>query len=258
MKKQRLISIGIHLTPYQDFINNLVTLSSQGSSYTCFANVHMLVECHKDPGFAKIVNNADMVAPDGMPLTWGLQLIHGVKQDRVTGMDALPHLLATAEEKDIPVYFYGGTDDMLRKTKSYIRQYHPQLQLAGMYSPPFRKLTAEEDQEVVDAINASGAKFVFVALGCPKQEKWMASMKGRINACMIGIGGALPVMIGMQSRAPEWMQKVSMEWLYRFMQEPKRLFKRYLVTNSTFMWLMLKAWIQKGRGRMLYPAQEAV
>lgn len=256
MKKQQLISIDISLNSYQNFINGLVAMSGAGSSYACFANVHMLVESYRNASFAQIVNNADIVAPDGMPLSWGLNFIHGVRQERVTGMDMLPALLAEAEARQIPVYFYGGTDDMLLQTKNYIEEHLPGLPVAGMYSPPFRPLTVKEEQETADAINASGARFVFVALGCPKQEKWMASMKGRVNACMIGIGGALPVMIGLQHRAPVWMQKTGLEWLYRFVQEPRRLFKRYLVTNATFMWLILRAWLTKDR--IWYRRQEAL
>jgi len=221
-------------------------MSAQKSSYTCIANVHMLVEAHKDASFSAVVNNADIVTPDGIPLTWGLKLLHGIKQDRVAGMDILPDLLKAAEEKAIPVYFYGGTDEMLDKTKEFINLHFNKLKLAGIYSPPFRILSEEENNDIIQSINKSGAKLVFVVLGCPKQEKWMSSMRGRINAAMIGVGGALPVFIGMKKRAPRWMQKSGMEWLFRWAQEPRRLFKRYLVTNSLFLFLLSKEWIASG------------
>jgi len=128
---------------------------------------------------------------------------------------------------------------MLEKSEEYINVTYPTLR-CGYYSPPFRPLTVKEEEAHVERINAFGAHLVFVALGCPKQEKWMARMKGRVRACMVGIGGALPVMIGMQGRAPVWMQKASLEWLYRLMQEPKRLFKRYAYTNTKFIYLLLK------------------
>jgi N-acetylglucosaminyldiphosphoundecaprenol N-acetyl-beta-D-mannosaminyltransferase len=114
-----------------------------------------------------------------------------------------------------------------------------------MYSPPFRKLTKAEDEEVVKKINSSGAALVYVVLGCPKQEKWMASMKGRIHAEMVGIGGALHVMIGLQKRAPMWMQKAGLEWFFRFSQEPKRLFKRYAVTNTRFLIMLTKELLKR-------------
>ncbi len=245
--KQKLISIDTTVGNYASFVQQLTKAAQQGtSSYTCVANVHMLVEAHNDPEFARVVNNADIVTPDGMPLAVSMKLIHGLQQDRVAGMDLLPDLLQVAVEQGIPVYFYGGTQEMLDRTGEYCDTHFPGLNIAGMYSPPFRSLTPEEDEEVVRKINNSGAGFVFVALGCPKQEKWMASMKGRINACMIGIGGALPVMVGMQRRAPQWMQRLCLEWLYRLVQEPRRLFKRYAITNTTFLFLLTRTWIKQG------------
>ncbi|TDE08412.1 WecB/TagA/CpsF family glycosyltransferase [Dyadobacter psychrotolerans] len=243
--KQRLFSIDITIAPYASFIDRLIEMAVSGvSSYTCVANVHMLVEAYKDSSFAEVVNGADLITPDGVPLTVALKLLNGVRQERVAGMDLLPDLLLESEKKLIPVYFYGGTKDMLIATEQYCLKKYPLLKIAGMYSPPFRPLTENETNTVLNQINESNAKFVFVALGCPKQENWMASMRGRINASMIGIGGALPVMIGTQKRAPKWMQDTGLEWLYRLMQEPRRLFKRYAVTNSVFLFLLFKAYFK--------------
>lgn len=204
----------------------------------------MTIEAHWDKSFAELVNHADLVTPDGMPLAKAVNLLYGQKQDRVAGMDLLPDLLKEAEDKNLNVFFYGGTEDMLAKTKEYVSKNYPALVNHEYYSPPFRPLTNDEEIAVINLINATNAHLVFVALGCPKQERWMASMKGKINACMLGIGGALPVMIGMQKRAPLWMQKTSLEWLYRLIQEPKRLFKRYFVTNSLFVYLLFRQFIQ--------------
>lgn len=231
---------------YQDFIERIKLLAvTEKSSYVCVANVHMLVEAKNDANFSKIVNSADMVTPDGMPLVWALRLLHKYKQDRVAGMDLLPDLLKLSEQNQFPVYFYGGSNTHLEKTNEFLKANYPALLIAGLYSPPFRPLTEPEEKDIVQKINDSKAKLVFVVLGCPKQEKWIASMKGRINACMIGIGGALPVLIGSQKRAPLWMQKNGLEWLYRFSQEPSRLAKRYATTNSTFLWLLFKAWVKQ-------------
>lgn len=244
--KIRFIGIDLSLGTYDTFLEGIAKLAaSRTSSYVCVANVHMLVEANKSCQISDIVNQADLVTPDGMPLAKGLQILYGIRQDRVAGMDLLPSLLKVADETSIPVFFYGGTDEMLQRTKEYCNQRFSNLQLVGLVSPPFRELSFKEEEQVVKQINSSGARFVFVALGCPKQEKWMASMKGRINACMIGIGGALPVMVGLQSRAPEWMQKTSLEWLYRLIQEPRRLFRRYLITNSIFVLLFLQALLSK-------------
>jgi N-acetylglucosaminyldiphosphoundecaprenol N-acetyl-beta-D-mannosaminyltransferase len=238
---RKVISLNITLGPFLFFIHRILDLAkSKESSYVCVANVHMTIEAHWDNQFAKILNGANLVTPDGMPLAKTMYLLYGIKQERVAGMDLLPALLAEAEKEFLSVFFYGGTTEMLDKTKKYVGLHYPSLKQTNYFSPPFRVLNTEEENAVVDKINQSGAHLVFVALGCPKQEKWMASMKGRVNACMIGIGGALPVMIGMQNRAPEWMQRLSLEWLYRLIQEPRRLFKRYFITNVLFIILLIR------------------
>ncbi|GAB4043909.1 WecB/TagA/CpsF family glycosyltransferase [Spirosoma litoris] len=244
--KRKIISINVTCQSYSDFVQKLTSLAAaKSSSYICVANVHMCIEAYKDKAFAAVVNGADIITPDGMPLVKALRLLYGIDQDRVAGMDLLPDLLKESENRKISVFFYGGTQTMLDKTADYCKKHYPALQLAGFISPPFRALTTSEEEEYINHINASKAGFVFVALGCPKQEKWMAAMKGKINASMVGIGGALPVMVGMQKRAPDWMQKASLEWLYRLGQEPKRLFKRYAVTNTMFIVFLFKQWLFK-------------
>jgi N-acetylglucosaminyldiphosphoundecaprenol N-acetyl-beta-D-mannosaminyltransferase len=154
-------------------------------------------------------------------------------------MDLLPELLKESASQHIPVFFFGGTEEMLTRTKIYIQKNYPGLQISGMFSPPFKPMKFEEEEEIINTINSSGAQLLIVILGCPKQEKWMAAMKGKIAASMIGIGGALPVMIGLQKRAPVWMQNAGLEWLFRLYKEPVRLFKRYFVTNSLFIYLAI-------------------
>lgn len=246
MKKYNLLSLNLSKGTYSDFLESIVHLAeSRNSSYICVANVHMLIEAHKDKRFGQVVNNADLVTPDGMPLAKGLEIMYGEKQDRVAGMDILPDLLKISEREKLKVFFYGGTQKMLDETERFCGNEYSKLKIVGLISPPFRELTDKEELKYINEINSSGANFLFVALGCPKQEKWMASMKGRINTCMIGIGGALPVMIGMQKRAPKWMQNASLEWMYRFGQEPKRLFKRYIYTNSLFLYLFSKEYLKQ-------------
>lgn len=247
MINYNIVSLNISIGKYLEFITYILELvKNKTSSYICVANVHMCVEAYRDKSFAKLANSAIIITPDGMPLVLALRLLYGIKQDRVAGMDLLPDLLKASEKQGISVYFYGGTQKMLEKSREFCNQQFPSLIIAGMFSPPFRALTYEEEKQVVKDINASGAGLVFVALGCPKQEKWMAGVKGKINACMIGIGGALPVMIGLQKRAPIWMQKASLEWLFRLIQEPKRLFKRYAVTNTVFLYLLFCQWAKQG------------
>ncbi len=244
MNRLNILSIPVSTGRYSDFIKRIIEdAGSKKSQYTCLANVHMLVEAHGDDQFAKIVRDANYITPDGKPLTWAMHLLHGVKQDRVAGMDLLPDVLAEAQKSNIGVYFYGGSSDLLTEAKKVINYKYPVL-TASYFSPPFRPLTPEEDQKIVDDINQSGAGIVFVVLGCPRQEKWMASKLGKIHAVMIGVGGALSVMTGMQKRAPVWMQNYGLEWLHRLALEPKRLFKRYLVTNSTFLYLLFREYLR--------------
>jgi N-acetylglucosaminyldiphosphoundecaprenol N-acetyl-beta-D-mannosaminyltransferase len=243
MQKHSLISIDLSLGHYTDFIDEIIRLANKDecSEYVCVANVHMLVETYKNREFAKTVNNSIITTPDGVPLTWGLKWLYGIKQERVSGMDLLPDLLRAASQQRIPVFFYGGTQKILEKTREHIAKFYSGIPYTGIYSPPFRTLMPEEEQGIIHTINASGAKIVFVSLGCPKQECWMASMKDRIKGVMVGIGAALPVLAGIQKRAPRWMQTSGLEWLFRLFQEPGRLFKRYLVTNSIYIYVLLKA-----------------
>ncbi len=245
-KRITLISLNLTILTYNKFIDSIVDpiiLGKIESNYTCFANVHMLIEAHNDTKFAKVVNNAKFCVTDGVPLLKAINWLYNMNQERIAGMDILPDLLSISEKKGIPVYFYGGTNEMLESTIEYCSKNYPSLLIAGVCSPPFRKLTTQEDQQVINKINQSGAKIVFVALGCPKQEIWMSNMTNKINASMLGIGGALPVMIGIQNRAPKWMQKYSLEWLYRLIQEPNRLWKRYFYTNTLFILLLTKDFI---------------
>ncbi len=244
MERLNILSIPVSTGRYDDFIKRIIeSAKTRKSQYTCVANVHMLVEAHVDEQFANVVRNATYITPDGKPLTWAMRLLHGVKQDRVAGMDLTPDLLDGADKNKVGVYFYGGSPELLYETEKFISFRYPSLS-ASYYSPPFRALTREEEQQIVDDINNSGAGIVFVVLGCPRQEKWMASMLGRINAVMVGVGGALSVMVGVQKRAPVWMQNSGLEWLHRLSLEPRRLLKRYLVTNSTFLYLLFREYFR--------------
>lgn len=245
MERAHLRNFSICTGKYSSFVSDILLLARmQSSANVCVANVHMFIEAYKDIQFNKIINDADIVTPDGMPLTWSLRLLYKIKQERVAGMDLLPDLLEELMNNNMPVYFYGGSPRLINKTEAYLKQAYPRLQIAGLYSPPFRELSEYEEEDIVHEINISGARAVFVVLGCPKQEKWMARMKGKINAVMIGVGGALPVLIGEQKRAPKWAQNLGMEWFFRLLQEPGRLFKRYAVSNSLFLYLLFWEYIK--------------
>ena len=246
MKKEVLAHFPINLGSYSLLTDQIIHAAEQGAGGAVYAaNVHMLVEAYHDTRFLEAVKRAWMVTADGQPLTWALRILHGIRQERVSGMDMLPTLLAKSELKGIPVFLYGGTESLLSKAVSVIKDQFPHLTISGVLSPPFRKLTDQEEVETVKKIRDSGARLILVILGCPKQEWWMSSMAGKLKAVMIGIGGALPVFCGLQKRAPRWMQRLGMEWLYRLSQEPRRLFHRYALTNSVFMYLFVKAYLNK-------------
>lgn len=249
-EKKAVLGIAISTGPFEDQVKAIMTAAREHrSGYVCCVNAHMTVEAHRDRGFAAVVNNADLATPDGMPVLFALRRGHRVQQERVAGNDLLPGLLAAAEHDAVGVFFFGGREATLQKIRDRIMREHPRLKISGAISPPFRQLTEAEMNASSDAIIASGAGLVLVSLGCPKQEKWMAAMKGRIPAMMVGLGGAFLLYAGTDSRAPKWMRDNGLEWAYRLALEPGRLWKRYLVTNTWFLLLL---------GAMLFPKRNAV
>lgn len=240
MKKNKIIKTLVSTGAYAEFIHEILELSKNTlSSYVCVSNVHMTIESYQSESFCSVVNSANITTPDGMPLAKAMKLLYGIDQDRVAGMDLMPDLMKVSEDRGLSIFLYGSTDDTLNKIVSKSKVEFPHL-ILNVYSPPFRKLTEEEKKDIIENINEINPDFVFVALGCPKQEKWMAEHKDKIKSCMIGLGGALEVYASVKNRAPKWMQDNSLEWLYRLLQDPKRLWKRYFITNSLFVFLLLK------------------
>jgi N-acetylglucosaminyldiphosphoundecaprenol N-acetyl-beta-D-mannosaminyltransferase len=214
--------------------------AARESRYICICNVHSVVTANHDSKFNRVVNGADMSTSDGAPIAWALRQLGYPAQERINGPDLMWRYLREAERIGQSAFFYGSTDDTLAKLRLAIHREFPQLRIAGMHSPPFRTLSREEDEAEVAKINDSGAHVVFVGLGCPKQEIWMADHKGRINAVMIGVGAAFDYHSGTKKRAPLWWQRNGLEWLYRLGSEPRRLMKRYLVTNTFFVFRFAK------------------
>jgi N-acetylglucosaminyldiphosphoundecaprenol N-acetyl-beta-D-mannosaminyltransferase len=202
------------------------------SRYVCICNVHSVVTTTRDPEFRRIVNAADLATPDGAPIAWALRRLGHSEQERISGPDLMWQYLAHAERAGHVVFFYGSTPSTLSRLHEALLKHFPQLKIGGMHSPPFRSLSAEEDEAEIRMINASGAHVVFVGLGCPKQERWMAAHRGRVRAVMIGVGAAFDYHAGVVRRAPLWWQNNGLEWLYRLLSEPRRLFMRYLITNT--------------------------
>jgi N-acetylglucosaminyldiphosphoundecaprenol N-acetyl-beta-D-mannosaminyltransferase len=201
--------------------------------YLC--NVHSVVTAQREPAFRKVVQAADMALPDGAPIAWSLRRAGHTRQPRLSGPDLEWLCLEQAERAGHVVSFYGSTDAVLAALRRVLSERFPRLLIGVMVSPPFRALSAEEDAAYVERINAAGTRLLFVGLGCPKQEHWMAAHRGRIQATMLGVGAAFAYHAGTVKRAPLWMQQRGMEWMHRLYSEPRRLAWRYLTTNSIFV-----------------------
>ncbi len=215
--------------------------SHRQSRVVTLCNVHSVVTASQDADFNKVIAQADLALPDGAPVAWALRREGFPSQQRINGPDLMWRYLGVAEQLGQSVFFYGSTNDTLDRLMVSIKAAFPKLKIVGLESPPFRALSAEEDQAYVDQINNSGAHVLFVGLGCPKQEAWMTSHRGRIKAVMLGVGAAFDYHAGTIQRAPVWMQKCGLEWLHRLASEPRRLAKRYAVTNSIFVYRMVKS-----------------
>ena len=204
--------------------------------YICVANVHTTVTAHDDPSYRAVQNGAVIALPDGGPLSQYSRRKGFAQAARVTGPDLMKEMLRESAQKHYRHYFYCSTQETLDILREKITRNYPGAVIAGMASPPFRPLTEEEDAAAVAAINEARPDFVWVGLGAPKQERWMAAHQGRVHALMLGVGAAFDYEAGNIRRAPRWMQRCNLEWLYRLLQDPKRLFKRYFVTNTKFLW----------------------
>ena len=208
--------------------------------YICAANVHTTVTAHEDTNYRRVQNSSFMTLPDGKPLS-----VVGKKRGknstgRVTGPDFLEEVLKSTENTEMKHYFYGTTQENLDSFISVVKQKYPNLKIVGVEPSVFRPLSTQEEDELLERINGSESDFVWVALGAPRQEIFCNKLSGRSNAVWVAVGGALNVISGVIPRAPQWMQDHGLEWFYRFVKEPKRLFKRYFVTNSKFLWYLFR------------------
>ncbi|HEX6846312.1 MAG TPA: WecB/TagA/CpsF family glycosyltransferase [Chitinophagaceae bacterium] len=243
VEKLKIVSLHVHHLCFNESLEQVTEFALQKRpSYVCFANVHMTIEAYNDRSFLEKVNSADLVLTDGKPVAIACKLLYHKNQDRICGMDFIPSILEKANEKKLSIFVYGSTTDVITSFKKMIARSYSDIRFAGSISPPFRPLTVEETKKDIEKINGSEANLVFVALGCPKQEKWMAENSGQINASLLGIGRALSVVAGLQKRAPKWMQNMALEWVYRVIQQPQLLFKRYFYTNSYFIFLLALDW----------------
>jgi N-acetylglucosaminyldiphosphoundecaprenol N-acetyl-beta-D-mannosaminyltransferase len=232
----KVIDAYIHALSWGETLSRITAwANARESRYVCICNAHSVVTVSQDAEFQKVVNQADMATPDGMPVAWMLRRQGFVDQERINGPDLMWRYCEQAARSGEVVYFYGSTNETLQLLSAKLLTVFPSLRIGGVYSPPFRDESNAEDEVIVEFINASGAGVVFVGLGCPKQEKWMAAHRNRIHAVMIGVGAAFDYHAGTVRRAPLWMQRNGLEWLHRLCSEPSRLWRRYFVTNTLFI-----------------------
>ncbi|MFZ1084451.1 MAG: WecB/TagA/CpsF family glycosyltransferase [Terracidiphilus sp.] len=243
-----ILGVKVAVSSYEDVVHrSLFWARLRLSRAQLFANVHVVMEAVDDPDFLRLLNTADVVNPDGMPLVWALRALGESKARQVCGPDATLALLEAAECAGVPVGFYGGTQAILDTLSNVIRLRYPNLLLAYIESPPFRALTPEEDAAVVDRIVTSGARLLFVGIGCPKQERWIVEHLGRVPAVMFAVGAAFDFIAGSKRRAPRWMSRCGLEWLFRFILEPRRLARRYLKHNPRFIFKFLRQLLSGNR-----------
>ena len=220
-----------------DYVEENIKLLT--GKYICVSNVHTTIMAYNDEFYKKVQNNSAFSLPDGKPLSLVQKFDGFSNAKRVTGPDFMETIFEVSQRKGYRHFFYGSTEETLYAMREKLIINYPKLDIVGMYSPPFKEFLSNEDREILELIDNSNVDFLWIALGAPKQERWMFSNRGNINAIMIGVGAAFDFYAGIKKRAPLWMQRCCLEWLYRLVQEPRRLFKRYLVTNIQFIYLIL-------------------
>ncbi len=234
---RRILGVRVDATSYEDISRAVVEMAFTGSGgMVCVATTHSLLEARDDPEFRRLLNAAERVTPDGMPLVWGLRVLGIRHASRVYGPALMPAICRIAQQRRMRVGLYGGTPEVLDALRAQLHDRFPRLAIPFAFSPPFRALSDEEDRDVGDAIAASGVQILFVGLGCPKQERWMAAHRAVLRCAMLGVGAAFDFLSGHKAQAPGWMQRAGLEWLFRLAHEPRRLWRRYLIGNARFLY----------------------
>jgi N-acetylglucosaminyldiphosphoundecaprenol N-acetyl-beta-D-mannosaminyltransferase len=247
--KQPVIGVGISITSYDEVVgccrrwidNRRAHDGMLSARYICVTSVHGIITARDDSGVREILNSADIATPDGMPLVWALRSFGVKNQQRVYGPTLMLRLCESAVENRHRIFLYGGLEETLGKLRARLQARFPDLRIVGSYSPPFRPLTEEEDRMVQRQITDSGAEIVFVGISTPKQERWMYEHREKFpGLVMIGVGAAFDFHAGRVRQAPVWMQRNGLEWLFRLVAEPKRLWQRYLLVTPRFLplWAM--------------------
>ena len=253
LEATRVIGVPMTVGNLTEVARAIVDFAVEGSGgYVCVPAVHMVVTARRNAGLMSVMQGARLVASDGMPIVWALRRQGFDYAERVAGPDLIWPLCELAAKEGLPVFFLGGSEKTLQALNNVIATQFPTLKVAGSFSPPMLPQKPVVDTALAERINSSGARIVFVGLGCPKQEFWMEAYTEQLSAILIGVGAAFDFTAGILPRAPLWMQKRGLEWLHRLVAEPRRLFKRDLVTNTLFCWYLaverLQGYLRGGKG----------
>lgn len=246
--RMNVLGTGIHLAGWDETVAQMNTWAEfRVGKVICACNVHSLITARSHPQLTAALSAADLVVPDGAPVAWLMRRLGASLQERIDGPTLMWRYCEASQDTGVSCFLYGNTKETLDRLSAQLKRSFPGLRIAGAYSPPFRALTPDEDQQVVQLINDSGASVVWVSLGCPKQEAWMNDHRNSIRAVMVGVGAAFDYHAGTLWRAPVWMRRYGMEWLFRLLLEPRRLWRRYLSTNLQFVSLAAAELIRRGR-----------
>lgn len=234
-----LLGVHVSATTFEAARDRVVNAPRNGERLAVhYISVNTLVEADSQPDLTQLLNRGDLIAPDGMPLVW-LGRIRGRDMTRCYGPDSMLAVIDKAQANGSTHYFYGGAEGVPELLRDSLLKRYPEMKVVGMYSPPFRPLTPEEDEAIVQQINDSNADFVWIGLGSPKQDRWVADHRDRLNAAaVLAVGAAFDYNAGLLRDAPTWMQRSGLQWLFRLITEPRRLWKRYTVSNARFLWLL--------------------
>ncbi|MDJ0952878.1 MAG: WecB/TagA/CpsF family glycosyltransferase [Acidimicrobiia bacterium] len=235
--KAPVVGIPISVTSYDDVIEKLTNRPSDGATVVAVCNVHSVMSARRDPELREAIAAAEIATPDGVPIVWGLRATVRSEQERVYG----PELMRKAFVDNVgwKHYLYGSTPETLAQLQAKLAEIAPQAEIVGAFSPPFRDMTPDESDEAMEAIRASGADVVWVGLGMPKQELWMHRIRPELpGIALLGVGAAFDFLAGTKKQAPAWMQKAGLEWLFRLIQEPRRLWRRYIWNNPAYAVLL--------------------
>jgi N-acetylglucosaminyldiphosphoundecaprenol N-acetyl-beta-D-mannosaminyltransferase len=235
--KAPVVGIPISMTSYEDVIETLTKRPSDRATVVAVCNVHSVMSARRNPDLREAIAAAEIATPDGVPVVWGLRATARKEQARVYG----PELMRKAFVDDVgwKHYLYGSTPETLAELEAKLAEMAPDAEIVGSFSPPFREMTADESAAAMEAIRSSGADVVWVGLGMPKQELWMHHIRPELpGVALLGVGAAFDFLAGTKKQAPAWMQKAGLEWLFRLVQEPRRLWRRYIWNNPAYAVLL--------------------